>query len=78
MKAKDERNYEQILTCSDLHGPFLDKRAWSVFLQVAASRKWDRVIVNGDIWDFAMLSVRSRSGLTIPRTTGRSKKSWRW
>lgn len=57
---KHSRNYERMLICSDLHGPYLDPKAWGVFLGVCASRQWDRVICNGDFADFSMLSVHDK------------------
>jgi predicted phosphodiesterase len=52
--------FERILICSDHHGCYLDRRAWRVFLSVATEKQWDRVILNGDVFDFAQLSVHDR------------------
>lgn len=59
-RPKKGSEWERILICSDLHGPYLDKKAYSVFLAVASSFPWSRVIANGDFADFSQLSSHER------------------
>jgi len=49
-----------VLIASDLHGCYLDKKAYSVFLQVASSFPWDLCILNGDVLDFSQLSSHDK------------------
>lgn len=51
--------YEKILIGSDIHGPYVDHKAYNCFLNIA-SRDWDRIILNGDIADFAQLSSHDK------------------
>jgi predicted phosphodiesterase len=58
---KDSKaGWKRVLIASDLHGCYLDKRAYSVFLQVAASFEWDLCILNGDVLDFSQLSSHDK------------------
>lgn len=55
-RSKSASEFQKILVASDLHGCYLDKRAYRVFLAVAASTKWDLVVLNGDVADFSQIS----------------------
>lgn len=54
MKRSSE--WERLLIFSDTHSVFLDRKAWSVFLQVVEDYQPDRVIGNGDILDCVGIS----------------------
>src|SRR4051794_19704417 len=49
------KHWHRLLIASDLHGCYLDRDAYAVFLQVAASFPWDQCILNGDVADFSQL-----------------------
>lgn len=48
------------LIASDLHGCYLDRKAYGVFLGVCKSFPWDRVYLNGDVCDFTQLSSHDK------------------
>lgn len=55
MKSRQQK-WQKILIASDLHGCYLDQKAWQVFLAVATEYEWDCVVLNGDIADFSQIS----------------------
>lgn len=59
------------LICSDLHGPFLDRKAYAVFLQACEAgfrgEPWDQVIANGDVCDFSQIAKHDKKIRMIGR-----------
>jgi len=51
-----ERRLARVLIGSDMHGPYLDPKAWGCFLAAANSFPWDLVVLNGDVCDFSQIS----------------------
>jgi hypothetical protein len=51
-----QSEWERLLIFSDAHSVFLDRKAWSVFLQACEIFRPDRVISNGDILDCVGIS----------------------
>lgn len=57
MSCKPKSNGDlRVLICSDLHGCYLDRKAFQVFLAVASEFPWDLCVVNGDLVDFSQIS----------------------
>ena len=52
--------FKRVLIASDLHGCYLDKKAYEVFLGVANSLEWDHCFLNGDVADFTQLSSHDK------------------
>jgi predicted phosphodiesterase len=52
--------YQKILIASDLHGPFLDRRCYKLFLNVVDDFCPDMIILNGDVADFSQISSHDR------------------
>lgn len=57
MKRDD---FLRVLVASDLHGCYLDRKAFDVFLGVATERPWDLCVLNGDVLDFSQLMSHER------------------
>lgn len=55
MKRLDD-DYTKVAVVSDLHGEFLDKKAWELFLQIYKDRDYDQLVLNGDTLDFPTIS----------------------
>lgn len=49
--------HRKIAICSDVHNPYEDPKALSMFLDFLKDEKPDEVILNGDICDFSALSL---------------------
>lgn len=57
------RDYLKYWIISDLHSVYLDKRAFSVFLQAYQGNESDGLYVNGDLLDFPMLMSEGKQKL---------------
>lgn len=53
-------DWQHILIASDLHGCYLDRQSYSVFLGVCSSFAWDHCFLNGDVCDFTQLSSHDK------------------
>jgi Icc-related predicted phosphoesterase len=57
----------KVIICSDIHGIYLDQKAVDAFIRVVKVGKFDEVVINGDTYDFPLLSRHSqrliRSGM---------------
>lgn len=53
-------DWQRVLIASDLHGCYLDKQAYRVFLGVCKEFEWDHCYLNGDVCDFTQLSSHDK------------------
>lgn len=61
MSRKDASGgFERIYIVSDLHGYFLDRQCWKVFLAICKEFPPDRVVVNGDFMDCTSISTHAK------------------
>lgn len=56
----------KLLILSDLHGVFLDEKAWQVVLEIIRNNKFDEIVLNGDILDFPFISKHDKKLFQIP------------
>lgn len=57
----DQGHWLRYLICSDLHGHYIDKEAFNVFLRVVKEGKWDKIIINGDLADLSQISKHDKN-----------------
>lgn len=50
----------KLLVLSDLHGVFLDHRAWQCVLSMLKDNTFDEIVLNGDVLDFPLLSKHDK------------------
>ena len=55
------KKLEKTMVISDLHGSFIDKKAYSVAMEYMQDYKPDNVVINGDLLDFWSLSTFDRN-----------------
>lgn len=53
-------DWRRILICSDLHSVFLDRKCWTIFLQVCEAYQPDQVVINGDLLDCVGISEHAK------------------
>lgn len=56
----------KLLVLSDLHGVFLDDKAWKIVLEVVKNNQFDEIVLNGDILDFPLISKHDKKLFDIP------------
>lgn len=61
MKRTDQGHWLDYLIGSDMHGHFVDTKAWGVFLRVAKEGNFDQIILNGDVADFSQISKHDKN-----------------
>lgn len=60
------KGLHNLLVISDLHGVFLDEKAWQIMLSVIKNSSFDEIVLNGDILDFPLLSKHDKKLFAIP------------
>lgn len=50
----------KLLVLSDLHGVFIDHKAWQCVLAMIAANFFDEIVLNGDILDFPLISKHDK------------------
>lgn len=50
----------KLLVLSDIHGVFVDHKAWQSVLQVIKDNHFDEIVLNGDILDFPLISKHDK------------------
>lgn len=65
IQSKNKGLYK-LLILSDLHGVFIDHKAWQVVLEVIKNNKFDEIVLNGDIIDFPFISKHDKKLFLIP------------
>ena len=55
-----EDDIYKLLVLSDIHGVFMDHKAWACTLSVIANNKFDEIVLNGDILDFPLISKHDK------------------
>lgn len=63
---KKGKGLYRILVLSDIHGVFIDHKAWEVVLAIIANNTFDEIILNGDILDFPLISRFDKKLFDIP------------
>jgi len=61
-----EQGLYKLLVLSDLHGVFLDNKAWNIVLEIIKNNKFDEIVLNGDILDFPFISKHDRKLFEVP------------
>lgn len=56
----------KLLVLSDLHGVFLDNKAWNIVLEIIRNNTFDEIVLNGDILDFPFISKHDRKLFEVP------------
>ena len=56
----------KLLVLSDLHGVFLDNKAWNIVLEIIRNNSFDEIVLNGDILDFPFISKHDRKLFEVP------------
>jgi len=56
----------KVLVLSDIHGVFIDNKAWQVVLSVVKNNEFDEIVLNGDILDFPLISKHDKKLFQIP------------
>src|SRR6478736_656297 len=62
---KDKGLYK-LLILSDIHGVFVDHKAWQIVLEVIKNNNFDEIVLNGDILDFPFISKHDKKLFLIP------------
>jgi len=62
---KDKGLYK-LLIISDIHGVFVDHKAWQIVLEVIKNNNFDEIVLNGDILDFPFISKHDKKLFLIP------------
>ncbi len=70
---KVDSKIERLAICSDLHGVFLDQKTFNCFIEVLKNNPFDEVVLNGDIFDFPLLSRHTSKLLNNGPMTGYSE-----
>lgn len=63
---KDDGGLYRLLVLSDIHGVFVDHKAWQCVLTVIANNHFDEIVLNGDVLDFPLISRFDRKIFDIP------------
>lgn len=61
-----EQGLFKLLVLSDIHGVFIDNKAWQVVLEVVKNNHFDEIVLNGDILDFPLISKHDKKLFQIP------------
>lgn len=56
----------KLLVLSDLHGVFLDTKAWNTVLEIIKNNHFDEIVLNGDVLDFPFISKHDRKLFDVP------------
>lgn len=56
----------KLLVLSDLHGVFLDNKAWQTVLNLVRDNDFDEIVLNGDVLDFPLISKHDKKLFQIP------------
>lgn len=56
----------KLLVLSDLHGIFLDEKAWQIVLSIIKNNNFDEIVLNGDILDFPLISKHDKKLFEVP------------
>lgn len=67
-------DFTKVAIISDLHGQFLDKRAFDLFLQIYRESDYQSLIVNGDLCDFTTISSHAKK---IERYDSKHLTEWK-
>lgn len=60
------RSAYKLLVLSDIHGIFVDTKAWEAVLSVINNNHFDEIVLNGDIMDFPLISKYDAKLFSIP------------
>lgn len=56
----------KVLVVSDVHGIFIDNKAYQVVLEVVKNNEFDEIVFNGDVLDFPLISKHDKKLFQIP------------
>lgn len=66
VKEVVKNNTYKLLILSDIHGIFVDSKAWEATLAVIANNQFDEIVLNGDVLDFPLISKFDNKLFSIP------------